>query len=135
MRVLIADDHEAIRGGVRLILSSDREIELFEASNGREAVNRTLELLPDLVILDLTMPVMGGYAAARELGKLVPNIPILVLTIHEGASLVEEAKAVGIRGFLHKREAGHTLLDAVHELVLHKGTFFPESTAEIVPTL
>lgn len=124
MRVLIADDREVIREGVRLILSSELDIELFEVSNGKEAISKTLELLPDLVILDLTMPVMGGYAAAQELRKLVPHIPILVLTIHEGASLVEEAG--GVRGFVHKREAGQTLIDAVYELVLRKGTPFPE---------
>lgn len=135
MRVLIADDHEVIRAGVRLILSNDHDIETFEASNGKEVVTKTLELLPDLVILDLTMPVMDGYQAAQELRKLAPSIPILVLTIHHGTQVVKEAKAVGVRGFVNKREASRTLLDAVYELVLHKGTFFPDSTRKIVPNL
>jgi DNA-binding NarL/FixJ family response regulator len=78
---------------------------------------------------------MGGYRAAQELRNLVPNIPKLVVTIHEGVCLVEEAKAVAVRGFVHKREASQTLPDAVYELVLRKGTFFPDFDTEVVPTL
>lgn len=128
MRVLIADDHDVIRGGVRHILSDDLDIEVFEASDGKEAITKTLELLPDLVILDLTMPIMGGYAAALELRKLAPKVPVLFFTIHEDAQLVKEAKALGARGFLSKRNADAMLLDAVYELVICKGTFFPDST-------
>ena len=127
MRVLIADDHEVIRGGVRLILSHDLDIELFEAANGQEAITKTLELAPDLVILDLSMPVMGGYAVAQELRRLAPKIPILFFSIHKGTQLVKDVKAVGAKGFLHKSEASATLLQAVYVLVLHKGTFFSDS--------
>ena len=127
MRVLIADDHEVIRKGVRLILSDGLDIELFEAANGQEAIRKTLELSPDLVILDLTMPVMGGYAAAEELRRKVPKVPILFFSIHGGTQLVKDAKAVGAKGFLHKSEASALLLEAVYELVLRKGTFFPGS--------
>lgn len=133
MRVLIADDHDLIREGVRHILSHEPDIAVFEASNGKEAITKTLELLPDLVILDFAMPVMGGYTAAQELRKLAPNVPILFFTIHQGAQLMELAKAVGARGFLHKPEANAKLLDAVYELVICKGSFFPDPT--IVPTL
>jgi DNA-binding NarL/FixJ family response regulator len=127
IRVLIADDHEVIREGVRSILRARGEIEVFEASDGAEAIDKAVLLKPDLVILDLTMPVMGGYAAAGHLQNIMPDMPILFFSIHDGAQLIRDAKRVGARGFLNKRDASETLLDAVYELVIHKGTFFPDS--------
>jgi DNA-binding NarL/FixJ family response regulator len=127
IRILVADDHEVIRAGVRTILSARGDIEVYEACDGAEAVRKAMELNPDLVIMDLTMPVMGGYAAAGELRRLMPQLPILFFSIHDGATLIRDAKRVGARGFLNKRDASETLVDAVNELVVHKGTFFPDS--------
>jgi DNA-binding NarL/FixJ family response regulator len=134
IRVLIADDHEVIREGVRSILRTRGDIEVYEASDGAEAVSRAVELKPDLIILDLTMPVMGGYAAAGQLRNIMPELPVLFFSIHDGAQLIRDAKRVGARGFLNKRDASETLLDAVYELVIHKGTFFPDSTEPEVLT-
>jgi YesN/AraC family two-component response regulator len=76
VRILIADDHEAIRAGVRSILSSHEDIQICgEATNGKEAIDRAKELLPDLIILDINMPVLGGFGAAQEIKKVLPNIP------------------------------------------------------------
>jgi DNA-binding NarL/FixJ family response regulator len=127
IRILIADDHAVIRAGVRTILTSRADIEVDEAVDGAEAVGKALRFKPDLVILDLTMPVMGGYAAAVELRRLAPEIPVLFFSIHEGPQLIRDAKEVGARGFLKKSDAACALLDAVDELVTYKGTFFPES--------
>ncbi|MGB7438337.1 MAG: response regulator transcription factor, partial [Candidatus Acidiferrum sp.] len=103
MRIVIADDHEAVRKGVRTILTSRPDIEVVaEAPDGSEAIRKTLELKPDLVILDLSMPVMGGFAAAIELRRLVPEIPILFYSMHEGPHLVKEAKHIGVRGLVNK---------------------------------
>lgn len=128
IRVLIADDHAVIRAGVRTILTARADIEVDEAVDGAEAVGKVLRFRPDLVILDLTMPVMGGYAAALELRRLAPEIPVLFFSIHEGAQLIRGAKEVGARGFLKKSDAAHALLDAVDEVVTYNGTFFPEAT-------
>ena len=127
IRILIADDHAVIRAGVRTILMSRADIEVDEAVDGAEAVGKALRFKPDLVILDLTMPVMGGYAAAVELRRVVPEIPVLFFSIHDGPQLIRDAKEVGARGFLRKSDAAYALLDAVDELVNCKGTFFPES--------
>lgn len=126
LRVLIADDHEMVRKGVRRILSRD-DIEVHEASDGSEAISKAVELKPDLIILDLTKPLMGGYAVAKKLREIVPGIPILLFSIHEGAQIIRDAKRIGVRGFVTKREAARTLLAAVIELAVNKGTFFPES--------
>ena len=129
IRVLIADDHEVIRAGVRSILSKG-EIELFEAANGVEAVSKTIELKPDLVILDLTMPVMGGYAAAKEIRRLGLNVPILFFTIHESVQLVRDAGQIPAQGYVCKSHAAKMLQTAVYELTLRKGTFFQEPDAD-----
>jgi DNA-binding NarL/FixJ family response regulator len=128
IRVLIADDHDVVRKGVVSILSSGNVEVCGEAHNGTEAVGKALELLPDLVILDLTMPVMGGFEAAIEICRLLPHTPILFYTIYEGEALIKEAKRIGVRGFVSKNRTTETLLKAVNVLVLEKGTFFPDST-------
>jgi DNA-binding NarL/FixJ family response regulator len=125
--VLIADDHEAIRKGVRTILRSRQDVEICgEASNGSEAIRMAVDLNPDLIILDLTMPVMGGFAAAKELRRLLPAIPILFYSMHEGTQLMKEAKQAGARGFVSKDRISDTLLDALDAVVVRNGTFFPD---------
>ena len=90
IRVLIADDHDAIRKGVGTISSHDGIEVCGEASNGIEAVTNAVQLRPDIVILDLTMPVMGGFEAVRELRKVLPDIPILFYSMHESDHLIKE---------------------------------------------
>jgi len=92
-------------------------------------VGKALQLRPDVVILDLTMPVMDGYAAALELRRLLPEIPVLFFSVHDEAQLVQDAREVGARGFLKKSDAAYALLDAVDEVVTFKSTFFPETKA------
>jgi DNA-binding NarL/FixJ family response regulator len=126
IRILIADDHDAVRKGVRAVLLTRCDIEVCgEACDGREAIHKALVLNPDLIILDLTMPVMGGFAAAVELRQLLPEVPILFYSMHEAAHLIKDAKQIGVRGFVSKSHISETLLDAVDAVVLHKNTFFP----------
>jgi DNA-binding NarL/FixJ family response regulator len=126
LRILVADDHEAVRKGVCAILSSRGDIEICgEATNGREAVDKTIELKPDLVILDLTMPVLSGVEAVREIRMHLPSVPILVLSMHESKQVTEDIRALGVQGYVTKSEASTTLLLAV-DSVLRNETFFPE---------
>jgi CheY-like chemotaxis protein len=76
VRILVADDHETIRKGVRSILSARKSMEVCEAATGKEAVDKARETKPDLLILDINMPIMGGLEAAREI-RTLPNVPIL----------------------------------------------------------
>ena len=123
-RILIADDHETVRKGVRSILESRKDIgKCYEASNGEEAVHDALELKPDLIILDLSMPVLDGLGAGKQIRKLLPDIPILMLSMHEGESIVREAQKAGLHGFVSKSDVGPVLLQAVDTL-LRGQTFF-----------
>jgi DNA-binding NarL/FixJ family response regulator len=118
-----------VRRGVRSILLSRPDIEICgEASDGQEAVDKALELRPDIIVLDLTMPVMGGFAAAAELRRRIPEIPILFYSIHDGSHLIVEAKRLGVQGFVSKSRISETLLEAIDAVAVRKTTFFPPST-------
>jgi len=125
LRVLIVDDHEAVRKGVCAILSSRVDIEVCgEAVNGEEAMVKAKELKPDLIILDVTMPVLNGFDAAREIQKILPKVRILMLSMHESKQLVEEAKRLGVHGYVSKTQAGDVLLTAVDTLISNQ-IFYP----------
>jgi DNA-binding NarL/FixJ family response regulator len=126
VRILIADDHEAVRKGVCTILSSRLDIEICgEAVNGQEAIEKAKELRPDLVILDITMPILGGVEAAKEIRRISPEIPILFLSMHQSNQLVAEAKRLGVQGYINKSHAGNKLIEAVDAL-LRKETYYAE---------
>lgn len=125
VRILIADDREAIRKQFSLILAARPDLEVCaEAATGEEAVEKTRELNPDLVILDITMPVMNGLDAARTIRSLGLQVPILVLTVHKSNQLVEEARKIGVQGYVTKDDASQSLLSAV-DAVGRGLSFFP----------
>jgi DNA-binding NarL/FixJ family response regulator len=124
LRILIVDDHEALRAGVRSVLENHGFEVCGEADNGQEAMSRALQLRPDLVILDITMPVLDGFSAAREIHKRLPGVGILLLSMHESASMVNVAKSSGARGYVAKSEGIARLLKAV-DAIAHNRTFFP----------
>jgi DNA-binding NarL/FixJ family response regulator len=126
LRVLIADDHESVRKGVCVILGTRDDIEVCgEASNGREAIDKARELRPDLIILDITMPVLSGIDAAEVIRSTLPHVPILFLSMHQSRQIVAEAKRIGVQGYVRKSEAAATLLNAVDAL-LRNEPFFPD---------
>jgi DNA-binding NarL/FixJ family response regulator len=112
-RVLIADDHEAMRRGLKAAMSSAGLQVCGEAANGREAVERTIELKPDLIILDLTMPVMGGFDAAREIRKKAPSVKVVVFTMHDSQQVRDETVRIGVHGLAVKSEPLAKLLGAI----------------------
>lgn len=124
MQILVADDHEVVRKGVCAILALHfHTLECIEATNGQDAIDKTLLRRPDLVILDINMPVLGGFAAAKEIQRQLPEIPILFFTMHIGEQFVTEAKKARVQGFVAKDRAGDDLIRAV-EALLRKETFF-----------
>lgn len=125
MRVLIVDDHEVVRRGVRSILESHDELEISgEAANGQEAVEKSRQLHPELIVMDITMPVMNGLDAARNILKSSPKTLILILSMHISKELIQEAQKIGAKGFVIKGEAGESLIKAV-DAVRQNQTFFP----------
>src|ERR1700722_3964587 len=112
-RILIADDHEIVRKGIRVLLESYRDVQVLEAGDGAEAVEKTMESNPDLVILDVSMPRLDGFSAAREIKRVASGIPILILTFEKTEALAELAKSIGVSAYLTKGEGGDALLRAI----------------------
>jgi len=124
-RILIADDHEVMRRGVRGLLEShDEWVVCGEAFEGTEAVVKSRELRPDLIIMDINMPGLTGIAAAQQIRRENPSAKILFFSVHESSQTVREVMNAGAQGYVAKSRAGHDLVDAVRN-VLSGGTFFP----------
>jgi DNA-binding NarL/FixJ family response regulator len=131
-RILIADDHEIVRQGIRSLLEAHPGWEVSgEAKDGREAVELSKALRPDLVLLDIGMPTLNGLDAARQILANCPLTRVLVLTMHDSEQVVRDVLAAGARGFLLKSDAGRDLLTAVEALQRHS-TFFTSRVAELV---
>ena len=110
-RVLLVDDNTVVRTLLRKIFEPQPEFEISgEAENGREAVEKAEKLKPDLIILDLTMPVMNGLEAAPLLKQLLPDTPIILFTQHEGSEVERRAQAAGIDAVVPKSEAASELV-------------------------
>src|SRR5215472_5955448 len=117
-RILIVDDHMVIRKMLKALLETREGWEVCgEATNGREAVTKAQELKPDLMIMDLAMPIMDGIRASRELSKAMPTVPILMHTLHYSLELEVEAKKAGIREVVAKVDSGERLMNAIEALV------------------
>src|SRR5215469_13397248 len=115
-RILIADDHELMRRVLRnLINSHDGWQVCAEAQNGSEAVTRARELHPDLIVLDLAMPVMDGINAAREITRSSPEARVIMFTLHASPEVEEQAKLVGVRQVVSKARDGARLLTAIEQ--------------------
>jgi DNA-binding NarL/FixJ family response regulator len=114
VRVLIADDHAVVRLGLRSLLSQKQGWQVCgEASDGETAVARVCELAPDVVILDLTMPGLNGFNAAREIRRLAPSAKIILFSIHDIASIAVQA---GADAFVSKTSTPNELVAAIERL-------------------
>jgi two-component system, NarL family, nitrate/nitrite response regulator NarL len=110
-RVLLVDDNSAVRSLVRQLFELEADFEIAgEAENGRDAVEKAENLKPDLIILDLSMPVMTGFDAAPKLRKLLPDTRIILFTVQEGSEVEQLARAAGIHAVVPKNQAASNLL-------------------------
>ena len=119
VRILIADDHEVVRQGVRTVLEGQAGwVVCGEASTGREAVAKAVDLQPDIVVLDISMPELNGLEATRQIRRAV-SATILILTVHESDQVVPEVLDAGAHGYVLKTDAGRTLVEAIRALLDH----------------
>jgi DNA-binding NarL/FixJ family response regulator len=117
MRILVADDHEVVRRGIRTLIGEHSEwLICGEASTGQDTVAKTARLKPDVVILDITMPGLGGLEAIPEIFKARPGTKILVLTMHDSGPTASRALGAGATGLVLKSDAGRDLIRALQAL-------------------
>jgi DNA-binding NarL/FixJ family response regulator len=130
--VLLVDDHEVVRKGVRALIESRPEYEIVgEADNGREAVEMSAEFRPDLVVLDISMDGMNGLEATRQIIQASPESQVLILTMHDSETIASQALEAGARGYVLKSDAGRDLVAALDAL-RHNRLFFTSKVGELV---
>jgi DNA-binding NarL/FixJ family response regulator len=128
-RILVADDHAVVRHGLRSLLESQPDIEICsEAATGREALDCVRESRPDLIVLDLTMPEMGGLELTRAIREQSPSTAVLILTMHFSEELAREVLRAGALAYVLKSDADTELLAAIDH-VRHNQPFFTGALA------
>lgn len=114
IRLILVDDHQIVRAGLRMLFSAEPEVEIIgEASSGEEAVAMAEALRPDVVLMDLAMPGIGGAEATRRIKAAQPQVAVLALTMHEDAEYFFEMLAAGASGYVPKRAAPDDLMSAI----------------------
>lgn len=132
IRILLADDHAILRAGLVRLLGEEKDIEVVgEAENGREAVQKALELHPDIVLMDIGMPVMNGMEATKQIKKRDADVKVLVLTMHDNEEYLFQVLQAGAAGYVLKKAADSDLVNAIH-VVSRGDCFLYPSAAKMV---
>jgi len=127
IRILLADDHNVMRGGLRLLLERQQGFRVVgEASDGRQAVEQAEETKPDIIVLDIAMPNLSGIEAAQRISALLPQTRIIILSMHSDESYVLRALKAGAKGYLLKDSAENDLIEAIRAVDEGKAFFSPE---------
>jgi DNA-binding NarL/FixJ family response regulator len=130
IRILLADDHSIVRAGLRRIIEDSGDIEVIaEAADGHEAVQKAHETMPDVAVIDISMPIMDGLEVISQLHHYYPKMPILILTMHEEEQYVFRAISAGAKGYITKRSAPEQMVNAIRK-VHAGGRYLSDSAAE-----
>lgn len=122
IRVMLADDHVLVRQGLKSLLEREGFQVVSEASDGQEAVKQVRSLQPDVAIMDVSMPLLNGMDAIRELGHTAPRTVSILLTQHEEDQYVREALEIGVKGYILKSQAANELVSAIRQV--SRGQFY-----------
>jgi len=134
-RILIADDHEVVRSGLRSILEAHEGWEVVaEARDGKEAISKALETEPDIAVIDYSLPVMNGVEATRQIRARLPTAEILIFTMHDSDALIGELLDASARGYLLKSDAKQHLIAAVESLADHEPFFTGRVSQRLLET-
>ncbi|MFH2127318.1 MAG: response regulator transcription factor [Pseudomonadota bacterium] len=132
IRVLLADDHSIVRAGLRSLIEETGEMEVVvEASDGHEAIREALKAKPDVAVIDISMPGMDGLEVINQLHASLPELPIVVLTMHEEEQYVVRSISSGARGYITKRSAPEQLVTALRQ-VYAGGLYLSAEAAELL---
>lgn len=120
IRILLADDHTIVREGIRSLLEDEDDMSVVgEANDGHTAIRLTHQLNPDVILMDIAMPLLNGLEATRRIKEDFPDVKVLILTMHENEEYIRRVLASGAMGYILKDAAAHDLLGAIR--TVHKG--------------
>lgn len=133
IRVLLADDHALMREGIRALLALHSDIDVVgEATNGRDAVEMTQELTPDVVIMDISMPLMDGLEATRRIRKTFPNTKVIILTQHDNKEYFLSSVKAGASGCISKKAVSSELVSAIHAVYQGDSFLYPSVAKALI---
>ncbi len=133
IKVLVVDDHAMFREGIRSLLAGYDDIKILgEAIDGKEAVEKTCQLAPHVVLMDIAMPVMGGLEATRRIQKECPNAKVLVLTQHEDSEYILSMIKVGAKGYISKTATASELVSAIRTVYKGESYLYPSAATALV---
>jgi DNA-binding NarL/FixJ family response regulator len=135
IHVLLADDHRIIRDGMKVFLEREGYKVSADAQNGQEAVRLALRLKPEVVVLDITMPVLNGLEAAREILRSAPATKVILLSMHDESPYVLDALRIGVKGFVTKTHAADDLVHAIREVLRGKTYLSPELSQTVITAI
>lgn len=134
--ILLADDHTVLSDGLRILIESQADTHVVAvAADGRQAVKMALEFKPDLVLMDVSMPVLNGIEAARQIHAQIPQIHLLMLSMHADMEYVHRALEAGAKGYLLKDSAGAEVLQAIRAVLAGRTYFSPKITEKLLVNL
>jgi DNA-binding NarL/FixJ family response regulator len=129
-RILIADDHAVVRSGLRAILEAHPNWEVVaEASDGKEAISKAIDAQPDVAIIDYSLPLVNGIEVTLQIRARLPKTEVLIFTMHDNQTLIDNLLKAGARGYLLKSDAKANLIGAIEALAAHK-PFFTANVSE-----
>ncbi|HXM37857.1 MAG TPA: response regulator transcription factor, partial [Gemmatimonadales bacterium] len=131
VRLVLADDHLVLRQALKAVLERRGLEVVADEADGRAAVAAVQRLTPDVAVLDVSMPVLNGVDAAREIGRIAPNTPVILLSGIDDARFVPEALKVGVRGFVQKNQGADDLVRAIEE-VLQGGLYVSPGASQAI---
>src|SRR3954449_4782383 len=125
-RILLADDHQVVREGLKALIGNQADMEVVgEAGDGLAAVERSIELQPDIAIVDVSMPGLGGAEVTNRLRQAIPDVKVLALTVHEDKGYLHRLLEAGVSGYVLKRAASTELIHAIRVVAAGGGDLRP----------
>jgi DNA-binding NarL/FixJ family response regulator len=132
IRIMIADDHTIVRQGLARLLNDQPDLEVVgQAENGREAVDKSLELRPEVIIMDIAMPLLNGIEAAKRIRKQAPNTKVLILSMYSHEHYIHELFETGVSGYLLKDSSGRDIIQAIYA-AMNDETFLSPSISKVL---
>lgn len=135
IRILLADDHTIVRQGLARLLEEQKDFQVVaEATNGRIAIEKTMQLKPDVVVMDIAMPLMNGIEATKRIRKQLPDTKVLILSMYSHEHYIQELLETGVSGYLLKESSGYDIIKAIYAAMKDETFLSPSISKKVVQT-